>query len=817
MKLFEAFRESGYHTTIATTFAIDFTAYEQIALARLRETGCMNNIVLADARMLTWSLDDGERSPRQAGRQYSLVGAEAPGLFHPKLTLQLGVDRARLIVASANLTGSGLAGNLEVVGEVRMGPDDDAHVGLMQEALAFLEQYVPASEQGARKQLEWARARAAWLQRAAPARDPLAPRLLATGGGAAIGERFTEFVAGESVSRLVVLSPYWDENLAAVRSLQAALKPRKTALLIQPHRALFPGKKGLKAQLFAVGSLAGPRDRFAHAKVVIVQTKRADHVLFGSTNCTVAALGAGVAAGANVEAALYRRMAAGAAVEALGLGDLLEGQPLDDDAVAPYARAEEIPLEQAAARQPGRFHLRGRQLTWTPAPAYDKPDAQLELLDVDQHLLLAAPVTIEGTGRVLQLELAEAPRFARARVGQHVSAVGVIHIEEELLQNMRVMSSKKIQNGLDKLAGGEVEGLFLYEALEMIDAEESRFAAAAASRGGARKRAPATGPAATLTYDEFMRARASGPAPDRVPGNTLASSYVNEVRAFLNVLIGVDEARLGVADVGDSALAMPLGLGDETADGESALESGGYDEQEITPPPAPDEATPTPAQREADTERAISAAVKRFNERLDVAARHRELTTRDLLRVRVLLTVILASGTTRVLRSPPNAGASVPVLLARGDDGWPRLAGQVLFKLFGTEMPAMHQVKLEADESGQVPVDLLECFATCMWTVAALALSRDERSMATEVAHHALKRAAEMYGMTILEPKLLGSDAINKVMLALSERYAKRLGVDSAELMALHARMVATAPALRAQWLAARQPDHDDEESLEVG
>jgi len=811
MKLFEAFRESGYHTTIATTFAIDFTAYEQIVLARLRETGCMNNIVLADARMLTWSLDDGARPPRQAGRQYSLVGAEAPGLFHPKLTLQLGVDRARLIVASANLTGSGLAGNLEVVGEVRMGPDGDAHVGLMQEALAFLEQYVPASEQGARKQLEWARARTAWLQRVAPAREPLAPRLLAS-GGATIGQRFAELVASEPVSRLVVLSPYWDEKLAAVRWLQAALKPRKTALLIQPQRALFPGKKGLKAQLFAVGLLAGPRERFAHAKVVIVQTKRADHVLYGSTNCTVAALGAGVAAGVNVEAALYRRMAAGAAVEALGLGDLLEGEPLQEDAVAPYARAEEIPLEHAAARQPGRFHLRGRQLTWTPAPAYDKPDAQLELLDVDQQMLLAAPVAIEESGRVLQLDLAEAPRFARARVGKQVSAVGVIHIEDELLQNMRVFSSKKIQNGLDKLSGGEVEGLFLYEALEMIDAEESRFAAAASR--GARKRAQAQAtPAAMLTYDEFMRARASGSAPDRVPGNSLASSYVNEVRAFLNVLIGVDEARLGVADAADGALAIPLGLGDETADGERALESGGYDEQEIALPPVAEEAKPPPAHREADTERAIAAAVKRFNDRLDGAARHRELTTRDLLRVRVLLTVILASGSTRVLRPRPPEGQPVSVLLARGDDSWPRLAGQLLFQLFGTEMPAMHHVRLEADDSGHVPIDILECFATCMWTVAALALARDERAAPSDVALHAHKRAAEIYGMTILEPQLLMCEAVNNVMRALSERYSKRLGVDPAELLALHVRMVAAAPSLRARWLAERQQQSDDEKS----
>ncbi len=48
MKLFNCFAESGYHTSIITTFGIDFDAYEAIALPRLRDAGCNNNIVVAD-------------------------------------------------------------------------------------------------------------------------------------------------------------------------------------------------------------------------------------------------------------------------------------------------------------------------------------------------------------------------------------------------------------------------------------------------------------------------------------------------------------------------------------------------------------------------------------------------------------------------------------------------------------------------------------------------------------------------------------------------------------------------------------------------
>jgi hypothetical protein len=143
---------------------------------------------------------------------------------------------------------------------------------------------------------------------------------------------------------LIAISPYWDEGLAAVRFLQGALRPRHTALVIQPDRGLFPGASGIKADIYDARPLIKPRDRFAHAKVLIVQTKKADHVLFGSPNCTTAALGAGGKAGVNVEASLYKRMESGAAIEALGLSQVLDGHTLGEVDVAPYVRAADIPL-----------------------------------------------------------------------------------------------------------------------------------------------------------------------------------------------------------------------------------------------------------------------------------------------------------------------------------------------------------------------------------------------------------------------------------------------------------------------------------------
>lgn len=149
------------------------------------------------------------------------------------------------------------------------------------------------------------------------------------------------------------------------------------------------------------------------------------------------------------------------------------------------------------------------------------------------------------------------------------------------------------------------------------------------------------------------------------------------------------------------------------------------------------------------------------------------------------------------------------VLVARGEQGWPRLAAQVLFCLFATESPAIHRVKLELDGSGQVPVDVLECFATCMWTLAALALARDDRSAHTEVAQHVMKRAAEVYGMTILELELMRGQVVMRLMRLLSDRCAVRLGIDPEELTAFHLQQVAQARTYRETWLAASSQEED--------
>ena len=330
MKLYERFGDKGFHTTLMTSFGIDFDAYENIVLSRLRGSGCHNNILIGDRAMLTYALEGASAPPRAAGRLYSVTGARARGVFHPKIVLQLGRKRGRLMVSSANITAPGLAGNLEIGAAIECTQEESAERHLVAQAWQYLARLFDPADQAAAQQLGWMRARTSWLFDTEPAetiltlQDGTPAAFLASGQPEGIAARYTQLVAGERVQRLIVISPYWDDDLEALRYLSDQLAPDELIILIDPDRALFPAPAldALpQARLLDVREFS--EGRFVHAKALIAQTATADHALFGSANCTLAALGTAQFPGTNEEACLYRRLPPQAASASLKLDRIL--------------------------------------------------------------------------------------------------------------------------------------------------------------------------------------------------------------------------------------------------------------------------------------------------------------------------------------------------------------------------------------------------------------------------------------------------------------------------------------------------------------
>lgn len=797
MRLYERFGDRGFHTSIITSFCVDFEAYEDIALPRLRGAGSHNNLLLVDDKMLREALDGGLALPRFAGRWYSASGVTAKGVFHPKIVLQIGRGEGRIIVSSANMTSSGLAGNLELAGSLECTEDASPQ----QQIIAQVWQYASAcfkdAGQAVASQLAWAEARTPWLRRAAPATgavtlDDGTVAAFLTPQPQGIGEQFVRHLDGEPVKRLVVFSPYWDDKLDGLKHLIARLEPAKIALLVDTAKGEFPVKAlgGIKnLTVHAVQDFC--KGRFFHAKGVIAETRKWDHVLYGSANCTVAALGKSNFAGTNYEACLYKRLPAGITLDALDLASLIDKSTAVD--AKTWAQAEAADDDLAALEvkaAPGRFECHLDILSWYPPGGVAPDGATLELLNLDRQVLDRDLTPLAGSGKGelryrLPADVAR-PAFARLRYADGaVSALAIVSLVDVIRQEAREQRSRSAEQAASRLADETEAGLMILEVFDALEAAEARLnrEPEPASFGNRRKKAEEKGADQfrTLDYESFIAGRRPPEISATLFANSLAGSELSLVRNFLNRIIGLGGVAEDASEDEDQ-LGFAFNLGDDTSDPDAAMAAAG--ETGIDPSQrSVDEEAKLERQRMAAHRKASRAqivqAASQFVKKIDIRKKAGALTTLDILRLRALLMITVAAGHDRPSSASDIETSSLQVLPREGsEDSWPRVIGRILFGVFDGGDPAIRHVQLET-AGEHIAEDILECWATCFWCVqAAFAAPRSpaERKFLPKHVGPLMDKIYVATGLTALE---YTSPPLVAVMTKMSERFCARLGLDA--------------------------------------
>jgi hypothetical protein len=814
MKLYEKYSEGGYHSSIASTFNVDFDAYETIVLSRLRGAGCRNNLLLCDSRMVTASLDGAFRLPRYAGRLYSVSGAQGErigGVFHPKLLLQLGRRKGRLLIGSANLTASGIGGNLEIVSELRATAEPSGEQRILRQAFDYLLRHLDPNDPVVDAQLELLRRRTPWLAEADPApgavslADRTQAAFLASGVGGALSDRFLQLV-DESVHRLIVISPYWDEQLAALQHLTYALKPTEVSVLIDKEVTALPKLPGMLSpvvRLFDRGKAF--KSRFIHAKVIIAQGANADHVLFGSANCTLAALGAAAMPGLNAEASLYRRLPPGSALASLDLADLFSGEPLS---IADFPSREppedEIELERLAASHPGEFRILGDQLSWRPSPNYANVACELVLRDQRGEEVVVELVPLHSHGPVQTYRIGApvrdaAPVFAVAkRTNDDWSAPAIITYPQDIQIASRERGLRQLEqalNGLEDTSVASLQTLEIFDLLQRLD-QADQGAEGAAFVPRTRRDTEETGkPYDVLTYEEFLKSRTeSGAEPERGLHTTLAGSSHFSVRSVLNRLLGASQALLEVENEEDGN--QGLNPNDEVSDppapvsdDSSPNRSGSMGAPVDSAPSATEIEVAQRRNRRAECDR-LQEAASRFHLRLKEKQDAGKIDTVEMLRVRLMLMIICQASYScdakAARRLPPDK-----VLAAEDNrNGWTDIVGRLIYALVNGANSPLRRLYFQ-NINGQVPADLLECWATCYWCAQACFVVPVSVSQRQHLEKYLRPHIAPLYQLTLPSRAALLGGTVMDVMNRMSALYGRGMNVD-AEAVARRHNEVAT-------------------------
>jgi len=811
MKLYEKFADKGYHTSIATTFGIDFDAYENVVLSRLRGAGCRNNMVFTDSRMLSHALGGASDLPQQAGIRYTVSGVNTEGVYHPKLFLQAGRQGGRIIIGSANLTPSGLAGNLELFGVISCGVDASGEQELFLQAWNYISKFIDDSHRPVAEQRSWMLRRVPWLSSVTSAIGPVQltdrtlAALLTPDPVSGIGTRFANLVDGP-VRRLIIISPYWDTELAALANLVERLHPRETSVLIDPETRDFPkisaGRiDGLK--LFSRENFY--KGRFIHAKGIIAQTDTADHMLMGSANCTLAALGNNRFAGKNEEICLYRRFPPDSLLNVLQLGEVFaDDRIIKLDDLKDPEDADDLPLADLGKINPGQFELRGDLLLWYVGTIRFADDCTVTLLNAHATEMACKFIKLDSIADgVVRFQIAEAeqrPSFARVKFADgRASSPAIITVIGELKKEIREKKNTRIQNRLDDLEFERNVSLALLglldDLLDVERAEASQIDTLSINKGRKEDTSVSEKPLhKVLNYDDFVAGRRPRLKGRGTTYNSLAGSEVTLVRSILNRIIGLGDDDIAQNDAkGNGANNVVFNLGDETSDGAGDLEGGGefgalnQSSVEGRTGLSPDSELEDEERRlrlakyERDTKEQILRAVAVFNTQMrNMRKEGAALTNYDLVRLRVLLMVVAsaASSERNGSENVNEADAGIRVLdLEDSEDSWPIVVGRLLFTFFGGNNPAIRQLLL-TEEHDQIPDDLYECWGTCYWSLAAcfqLTLSKHERVRIENLIKPLVRNC---FLLTLPSKDELLSDDIMGIIDRMSESYASGLGVD---------------------------------------
>lgn len=377
MKYRQHFMERGYHSALMTTFSFDPITFENVMLVSLAHYGTRNIGIICDTVMFNRSIND-MGLPSLVGRSYHVAKKSMPkGSFHPKIVMQLGRTEGRILIGSSNLTAAGMSGNLEACSLLRYNQENQYTSGIFRAVFDYIEAHSDPRDEAMAGVLERALRHTPWLRKAhadPEARMENGERLrLIVEGPMPVARQLSDFIGGDQIKRIVVLSPFQDPNLSGITKLRELLGA-EDVLLIPDLKEQDFGTEAANAyewlRLQSPQPLGVENDRRLHAKIIIALGLEADYVLTGSANATRSGIWGNPDAGFNAEAGIIRSFQAGTAIRLMQL-------PLDEAMMTTFPqdkmkRRPSSSPDRAGGTRPvdgGSIEFRQGVMRWRPPSA----------------------------------------------------------------------------------------------------------------------------------------------------------------------------------------------------------------------------------------------------------------------------------------------------------------------------------------------------------------------------------------------------------------------------------------------------------------
>ncbi|HYH96729.1 hypothetical protein [Hyalangium sp.] len=452
--LLEHIAESGFRSSVFTTYSCYFPFYEEVVLRRLMAAGCTHNVLMVDATRCAEAFAVEELRPRRAGRDYTLIPVKVGGAFHPKLFLRFGKSKGSLLVGSHNVTLSGFGLNDEVTNVFRLeGAALRAGGAPFRQAFNYLAQFVPTQLADVAEAFEGVKLGVPWLDGPLGTGPQDRQLLTESSAGADLWSQVAPLIP-KDLTTAFVGGPFFDPTLAMVRRLQRDMRPKRLVIGIDPASVEVDPAEAAKLEGVEWVNIAGvpqiPQrregaSRYLHAKVFWFASKQDELLVTGSANPSVAAFFAAPGA-RNAEAVVADRTKE--AADRLDMEALLAAPAVTStewNAVA--ARRKAAP--PSTSEEPRRI------LVATPTPtgfvAQESLDVGLVLHGAgDLDAPLGGAVAREGGVIEAADAVRDGARYLEARAAKEHTLV-IIHRTEDIAKNLGGDTRKALRQALGAL------------------------------------------------------------------------------------------------------------------------------------------------------------------------------------------------------------------------------------------------------------------------------------------------------------------------------------------------------------------------------
>jgi hypothetical protein len=338
-------------------------------------------------------------------------------------------------------------------------------------------------------------------------------------------------------------------------------------------------------------------------------------------------------------------------------------------------------------------------------------------------------------------------------------------------------------SGLENTSAASLQTLEIFDLLQRLDQADQGEEGSAFVPRTPRDTKDGSGTYHVLTYEQFLESRrAAGEEPGQSLHNTLAGTSHFSVRNVLNRLLGRSAAELEVED--EDAGVHDIDQNDEAPDPPADKDGkpipglvAGIGERTESTPSLSEVELAKGRNRLAECDRLLNA-VSLFQKRLKEKQEARRIDTIEMLRVRLMLMVICQAAHSADAKSLKKLPMDKVLAAEDSGNGWTDIIGRLIFALINGANSPLRQLYFQ-NLNGQVPIDLLECWATCYWCAQACLAAPVSTPQQQRLTKYLRPHLATLYQLTLPSQAELLSDTVIDIMDRMSAVYGPAMGVES--------------------------------------